>query len=452
MWTVFECESMADFHDIYLKCDVLLLADFFEKFRASCLAHYSLDAIHYYTAPGLAWDAALRMTHVSLELTSDTDMFHFIENSIRGGISMITTRYAQANSPTLPGYDANRPHRHLIYLDANNLFGWAMFQHLPTGGLRFLQPDEVEALAAVGDTMLTITTHSPPSRWRSVVICIRPLSMQPFHRRPKGLLQIDKQQCFWEDTQENLKKRVHVELITDVGILRKRIAKPNFCRGNPITDCMTAIQCTVATLTLCRPIYVGFSVLVLSKLHMYNFYYNHMCVKYPGTDQLRLLFTDTDSLAYAVQTEDIYRDMAGNAAIHYDFSEYPLNHQLYSAMNRKAIGCFKDELNSVPMQKFVGARPKCYAFLCMGKVSNNMLQHTNPVEKKTAKGVKRRVKDAHLRFEHYLDALKNFHISTLHTVRTVHMCKVGLAAYDTKRWLCDDTIHTHAHGQRSTLL
>ena len=83
LWTAFECESMSDYHDTYLKCDVILLADLFEKFRASCLAHYSLDAVHYYTAPGLAWDAALRMTHVSLELITDIDMYHFVEKSIR---------------------------------------------------------------------------------------------------------------------------------------------------------------------------------------------------------------------------------------------------------------------------------------------------------------------------------------------------------------------------------
>ena len=87
-------------------------------------------------------------------------------------------------------------------------------------------------------------------------------------------------------TQENLRKCVHVKLITDAAILRKRVAKPNFCRGNPITDCLTSIQCTVATLTLNRPIYVGFSMLDLSKLHMYNFHYNHMCVKYPHHNQL----------------------------------------------------------------------------------------------------------------------------------------------------------------------
>ena len=183
-------------------------------------------------------------------------------------------------------------------------------------------------------------------------------------------------------TQENLRKRVQVQLITYVGILRKRVAKPNFCRGNPVTDCLTAVQCTVATLTLNRPICVGFSLLGMSKLHICNFH-----VKYPRHGQLRLLFTETDRLAYAVHIEDIYRDMAEDPATHYDFSEYPLNHPL-SAMNRKALGFFKDELNSVPMQQFVGLRPKCYAFLCTGKMSNNLFQRTNPVEKKRARGVK----------------------------------------------------------------
>ena len=87
------------------------------------------------------------MTHVSQELITDIDMYHFIENSIRGGISMITTSYARANAATLPAYDASRPNVNLIYLDANNLYGWVMSQPLPTHGFRFLQPDEIEAMA-----------------------------------------------------------------------------------------------------------------------------------------------------------------------------------------------------------------------------------------------------------------------------------------------------------------
>ena len=154
-----------------------------------------------------------------------------------------------------------------------------------------------------------------------------------------------------------------------------------------------------------------------------------MCVKYPRTNQLRLLFTDPDSLAYAVQTDDIYRDMADDAASRYDFSEYPLDHPLYDASNRKALGFFKDELNSVPMREFVG--------LCTGKMCNNTFQHTKPVEKKTAKSVKRNVKYDHLHFEHYLGALCSFQSyvckqnlisSTAHTVRTVHTRKVSLVA------------------------
>ena len=95
--------------------------------------------------------------------------------------------------------------------------------------------------------------------------------------------------------------------------------------------------------------------------------------------------------------------MAGDAASRYDISEYPLDHPLYDTSNHKALGIFKDELNSVPMREFVGLRPKCYAFLCAGKVDKNILQHTKPVEKKTTKGVKGKVKDDHLHFAQYLD-------------------------------------------------
>ena len=80
-------------------------------------------------------------------------------------------------------------------------------------------------------------------------------------------------------TQENLTKQVNVDLVTDVDTSRKRVAKPSFCRGIPITDCLTVVQCKVQTLTLNRPIYVGFTVLELSKIHMYDFHYNHMKVK-----------------------------------------------------------------------------------------------------------------------------------------------------------------------------
>ena len=133
--------------DVYLQLDVLLLVDFFETFRRTCLGFYSLDPLHYYTTPGLAWDAALRMSRVELELITDENIYNLIENSIRGGISMISTRYARANNPSFPStYYDKLPGQDLIYLDANNLYGCAMSQFISTHGFRLLSNDEITAL------------------------------------------------------------------------------------------------------------------------------------------------------------------------------------------------------------------------------------------------------------------------------------------------------------------
>ena len=145
MWDAFGCETIADYHDLYLQLDVLLLTDFFEKFRRTCLDFYKPDPLHYYTTPGLAWDAALRMPRVDLHLIADKDMYHFVEDSIRGGISMISTSHARANNPSFSAtYDASLPRLDLIYLATNNLYGWAM--SLPTHGFRFLPEEEISAL------------------------------------------------------------------------------------------------------------------------------------------------------------------------------------------------------------------------------------------------------------------------------------------------------------------
>ena len=152
--------------------------------------------------------------------------------------------------------------------------------------------------------------------------------------------------------------------------------------------------------------------------------------------------------------------MADDAVSRYDFSEYSLDHPLYDASNRKVLRFFKDELNSEHMREFLGLHPKCYAFLCKGKVDKNVLQHSRTVEKKTAKGVKRNAKDDHIHFAHNLNVLRSFQSyvckrnlisSTAHTVRTVHTRKVGLTAFDTKRWLCEDKVHTHSHGHKDTV-
>ena len=147
IWTAYECKTMKDFHDAYLSTDVLLLADVFEHFRLICMQNYGLEPAHFYTTSGLSFQACLKMTGVKLDLFTDPDKHLFIENSIRGGVSMISNRYAKANNKyTEDGLDLTRPSSFISYLDANNLYGYAMSQPLPTGNFRFLTENEIENL------------------------------------------------------------------------------------------------------------------------------------------------------------------------------------------------------------------------------------------------------------------------------------------------------------------
>ena len=104
IWNEFNMKNMGDYHDHYLKKDVLLLADVFEKFIDTCLKFYGLDPCHYFSSPGLSWDAMLKMTGVKLEKIFDIDMYLFIEKGLRGGISYIAKRRSEANNKYMENY------------------------------------------------------------------------------------------------------------------------------------------------------------------------------------------------------------------------------------------------------------------------------------------------------------------------------------------------------------
>ena len=132
-------KNMGEYHDLYFKTDVLLLADVFENFRKVCKFHYELDPAHYFTTPGLAWDAMLKLTGVELELLTDPDMLLMIERGIRVGNSNAFCRFSRANNKFMKEFDENKPSKFIVYLDANNLYGWAMSKPLPVGGFRLLK-------------------------------------------------------------------------------------------------------------------------------------------------------------------------------------------------------------------------------------------------------------------------------------------------------------------------
>ena len=139
IWDKFDIKDMGDYHDHYLKKDVLLLADVFEKFVDTCLKFYKLDPCHYFSSPGLSWDAMLKMTGVKLENISDIDKYLFIEKGLRGGIFYIVKRYAKANNKYMNDYDSKKPSKFITYLDMNNLYGWGLSGYLPYGGFKWLK-------------------------------------------------------------------------------------------------------------------------------------------------------------------------------------------------------------------------------------------------------------------------------------------------------------------------
>ena len=118
-------KNMGDYHEHYFKKDVLQLA-VCEKFIGTCLKYYGLDPCHYFSSPGLSWDAMLKMTGVKLEKISDIDKCLFIETGLRGGISYIAKRHAKANNKYMNDYDPTRQSTFISYLDMNNLYVWAI--------------------------------------------------------------------------------------------------------------------------------------------------------------------------------------------------------------------------------------------------------------------------------------------------------------------------------------
>ncbi|KAE9523763.1 hypothetical protein AGLY_015823 [Aphis glycines] len=410
VWSHFECKTLGEYSDLYLKIDVLLLADV-------CLTTYCLDPSFYYTAPGFSFDCMLKYTRVKLELLTEYDMLLMIEKGIGGGL-------IQAS---------------------NNLYSWAMSQHMPYGGFKWVEP-KLEGLNDLNDTSpigriyeVDITylkeLHDkyndlpflPPNSWQHFT---NGLIVEKVHRvlqfnqspwlapyialntemRKKAANDFEKDffkllnNAVFGKTMESMRKRIKIELVSSDRRLQKLINQSTF------KHC--------------------FVVLEISKYLMYDYHYNVMQKHYD--DKIELMYTDTNSLVYYIQTDDFYNDLLNNLNLlnRMDTANLPRDHPCYIDERKKIPGLFSDETDGQDKEKI------------------------------KAKGIRGHVVRNHVTIQdhkRYLFGDTSLEVTTSkvsirsfkHKLKTIKSNKLTYNSFHDNRVILEDKVHTLAHGHYS---
>ena len=463
VWREFGMSSMKDYHDLYLELDVLLLTDVFENFREICRKNYKLDPAWYLTSPGLSWDAMLKETGVELDLITDPDMLLMFEKGTRGGVSMISNRYSKANNKYMKDFDGSKPSSYIAYLDANNLYGWAMsdfkwvedVQAVPLekmlldGELGYVlevdleYPDELHELhndyplapesmkinkvnkltpnlnnktkyvlhhrnlklyLSLGMKLVKVhrALEFKQSRWLAPYIALNTnLRTEAKNNFEKDFFKLMNNSVFGK-TMENIRNRKNIHLVTSKKKALKLIAKPNFKHRTIFTENLIAVHLGKTNLVFNKPIYVGMCILDVSKTLMYDFHYNYIKKKYG--ENATLLMTDTDSLCYGIKTEDFYKDISGDVESKFDTSAYPKDHS---------------DRNGHPSGIKTGVNKKVIGMMkdeCSGEIMVEFVglraklyatKMDNNEESKKCKGISKTVTRNDIVFEDYKEVLFN---------------------------------------------
>jgi hypothetical protein len=533
IWNHFNCRNLGDFHDIYLKVDVLLLTAIFQNFRATSIEKFGLDPCHYFSTPGLTWDAALKLTKTKLDLLTDIDMVLMIEKGIRGGISCAMSRHAIANNQQAENYDPTKPTSYITYLDVNNLYGYALNDVMPMKHFQWVDADNFDTVideikmnesSDVGyicEVDLIYPDHlhdvhndypmapeklSVETEWLSEyqkALCIKleqaglkryktdklipnlmnkeryvvhernlkfylekGMVLSKVHRmirfnqgpwlkpyiemctqnRQKAVTKFEKD--FWKlmvnslygKSIEDKRKHTRVKVVTNGRQALQQIRKPMFDQFFILENDLAIIKLRKFEVKLDKPIYLGFTVLELSKLHMYKLHYDYFLPRYG--ENLSLVYTDTDSFIYHIRTNDIHADLQEMSEI-MDFSDYPQDHFLFNDSNKKKLGYLKDEMNGQTIDEVIAIKSKLYAIKYGSK------------KKLTAKGVQKATVKDEISIDDYrkclYESLIYNHVnhrleSKHHQISAVRIQKVSLSPMDDKRYINADGITTLAFG------
>ncbi|KAE9522948.1 hypothetical protein AGLY_016579 [Aphis glycines] len=436
IWEVFKIQNLREFTSLYNKIDVLLLTDIMENFRDISLKKYKLDPLWYYTTPGFAWDSMLRMTKVKLDLLTDIDQILMFESGIRGCLSQCSQRYSKANNKYM-GDKLKKKEESIFlqYLDANNLYGWAMSKYLPTGDFKWV--NNLNNFDVMG-----ISDESP----KGYILEVDLSYSKELH---------DLHSDFPLAPEKHFDDEQLPKLLTSLYDKKKYIIHYETLKlyiklGLKITKIHRVLEFSQSPWL---KLYIDFNTDLRSKAKnefekeyfklMNNSVYGRTMMNVRNHVDIRLC--SNEAKLEKLIKDNFYRKFSCNP---YEkniniFQTTNIYRHIY--LNRM----FKDELNGKIMTEFIGLRSKLY--------SHRILDSEKEIKK--SKGVKKNVVENKLCFDDFKNCLltkkpkyvrQNLFRTKKHDIFTVEQNKKALSVYDDKRFILDNGIDTLAWGHYKT--